>query len=98
MAHKGITGSTACSVESGCDGLCYNSYTRRGISKQLGCITVPSIGDFRRPSALAYPVFDSFEDDRFTGVLATDIYWKLFCEYSSSFHLLGNYLYSGELV
>jgi hypothetical protein len=27
---------------------------------------------------LAYPVFDSFEDDRFTGVLATDIYWKLF--------------------
>jgi hypothetical protein len=30
-------------------------------------------------TALAYPVFDSFKDDRkLTGVLATDIYWKLF--------------------
>jgi hypothetical protein len=36
-------------------------------------------------TVFAYPVFDSFEDDRRpAGVLATEIYW--------------NYLYPGELV
>jgi signal transduction histidine kinase/CheY-like chemotaxis protein len=30
-------------------------------------------------TVFAYPVFDSFEDDRqFAGVIATDVYWKLF--------------------
>jgi hypothetical protein len=94
------TRSTACSaaVESGCMGYTILTPNAMEFLNNLASQYRHNIGSFLTPvTMLAYPVFDSFEDDRqLAGVLARISTGSCSCEYPSSFR--GNYLYSGELV